>query len=679
VANRIGVDVGGTFTDFVMYDDETGQVTVAKGPTTPASPDVGIVEVVSEATDAQSLGASEYFMHGTTVGINALVERKGAVVGLLTTEGFRDLLELRRGDRPAIYDNRWKAPFPLVPRRLRRSVEERMRADGSVERELRGEDVAAAAELFKEEGVDSVAIVFINAYANPVHELAAAEALRGAGFEGEISLSHQVSGEFREYERTSTTVVDAYVRPRITGYLKSLEQGLGTNGFDGECLITRSGGGAISFAEAAGRPFETIMSGPVAGAVGAGQLCRNLGIQQGITADVGGTTFDTCLIIDGRPHVKYEGSVDDMPIQSTWVDVRSIGAGGGSIAAVDVGGLLRVGPQSAGAQPGPICYRRGGTAPTVTDAAAVLGMLAFGELAAGVHLDIEAASAALAALGEELSLGLDEVACGVMAIASAAMANAIRSVTIEQGEDPRGASILAYGGAGPLFGTLLAKELGIKQIVVPNFAGNFSAWGLLEQDLTREAAVTRIIALDDEGIGRVNAELDDLYAGLSRGESADGGPGEVREPALDLRYVGQEHTITVRPPSAVGSIDGDRAELEKAFNDEYERSFGHALTGAVEVVSVRATVRTPIEQAKYTLGDTRPVESEGKTLSAFSFTAGERREFAVVDRAALEVGATVAGPLIVVEDTTTTYVDAGFELELDPSGALFIRDTEVGE
>jgi N-methylhydantoinase A len=661
-----------------MYDDETGKVTVAKGPTTPASPDVGIVELVEQATDAQLLGQTEYFMHGTTVGINALVERKGAVVGLLTTDGFRDLLELRRGDRPALYDNRWKAPYPLVPRRLRFPVGERMLASGEVERPLDADDVATAAEAFREEGVDSVAIVFLNAYANPAHELEAAKALRELGFEGEISLSHQVSGEFREYERTSTTVVDAYVRPRITGYLQSLERGLGTNGFGGECLITRSGGGAISFGEAAGRPFETIMSGPVAGAVGAGQLCRTLGIKQGITADVGGTTFDTCLIIDGRPHVKYEGSVDDMPIQSTWVDVRSIGAGGGSIASIDVGGLLRVGPQSAGAQPGPICYRRGGTQPTVTDAAAVLGMLAFGELAAGVHLDIESASAALAQLGEQLSLDVDEVSRGVMAIASAAMANAIRSVTIEQGEDPRGASILAYGGAGPLFGTLLAKELGIKQIVVPNFAGNFSAWGLLEQDLTREAAVTRIGPLDEGGIDRVNAELEELYAGLARVDSDDG-PEEVREPALDLRYVGQEHTITVRPASGNGLIEGDREGLEKAFNEEYERSFGHALTGPVEVVSIRATVRTPIEQAKYTLDGSEREEDSGQTISAFSFTAGERREFAVVNRAALEVGKTVAGPMVVVEDTTTTYVDAGFELELDPTGALFIRDTEVGD
>jgi N-methylhydantoinase A len=339
---------------------------------------------------------------------------------------------------------------------------------------------------------------------------------------------------------------------------------------------------------------------------------------------------------------------------------------------------LRVGPESAGAQPGPICYRRGGTRPTVTDAAAVLGMLAFGELAAGVHLDIDAARGALAELGAKLSLDVDEVARGVMVIASAAMANAIRSVTIEQGEDPRGASIIAYGGAGPLFGTLLARELGVHQIVVPNFAGNFSAWGLLEQDVTREAAVTRILPLDEGGIADVNSELADFYSGLrGRGAAADGRE-QRAEPALDLRYVGQEHTITIRPRCAAdGSVEGGPEAVQRAFDEEYERTFGHRLEEAVEVVSIRASVRTPLEEATYTPGE-RVAEDSSRTLSVFSFTAGERRDFSILERSALEVGQRLPGPLIVVEDTTTTYVDVGFELELGPTGVLFIRDTEVG-
>lgn len=678
MATRLGVDVGGTFTDLVFYDDETGEVIVGKGSTTPASPDRGVAQVISDALGDSPLQASGYFLHGTTVGINALLERKGAVVGLLTTAGFRDVLETRRGDRDAMYDNLWKAPPPLVPRRLRMAVEERIRADGSVETPFNAEDVRRALDVFQVEGVESVAVVFINAYANSSHELAAKDALRKFGFEGEISLSHEVSGEYREYERSSTTVVDAYVRPRVSNYLRRLETTLNDQGFAGECLVTRSGGGAMAFGEAEARPFETIMSGPVAGAVGAGELCRELAIEQAITADVGGTSFDTCLISGGRPQVKYEGKVLGMPIQSPWVDVRSIGAGGGSIAYVDAGALLRVGPQSAGAAPGPVCYRRGGTEATVTDAAAVLGMLAFGELAGGVTLDLDGASAALARLGDRLGLGVDDVAQGILTIANAAMANAIRSVTVEQGQDPRQATLIAFGGAGPLFGTLLARELDIVEIVVPNYAGNFSAWGLLGQDLTRSAALTSIRRLDDAGLDEANTVLETLFGRLRERGGGDLRPTETLEPALDLRYAGQEYTLTVHPPASEGVISAGRDEVEAVFTRDYDRTFGHKLSEPIEIVSIRATSREPLPRKarERALGQS-PAPREQRSIEAHSFARGARETFAVVDRSAIPIGSTLAGPAIVLEPTTTTYVDAGFELEVHPSGTLFIRDLEV--
>jgi N-methylhydantoinase A len=669
MATRFGVDVGGTFTDLIYYDDETGEVFVGKGATDPVAPDDGIAKVVSSTVPEEALRAAAFFLHGTTVGINSLLERKGAVVGMLTTEGFRDVLEIRRGDREEFMDSLWTAAAPLVPRRLRISVRERMRADGTVETPIDTGSIRAAVEVFAAERVESVAVMFINAYANPEHELAAERALRELGFEGEISLSHRISGEFREYERSTTTVVDAYVRPRVSSYLRRLEDGLGRRGFTGECLVTRSGGGAMRFSEAGERPFETIMSGPVAGAVGAGELCRTLGITHGITADVGGTSFDTCLIVDGRPQVKYEGKVVELPLQSPWVDVRSIGAGGGSIAHVDAGGLLRVGPQSAGAVPGPVCYRRGGTEPTVTDAAAHLGMLAYGELAGGLTLDIDGATAALEALGSQLDLDAEEVAKGILTIANAAMAFAIRSVTIEQGQDPREASILAFGGAGPLFGTLLAQELDVTRIVVPNHAGNFSAWGLLGQDLTRSRALTSIRKLDDVGVATSNESLAAMFADLSQ----DGR--DELEPAFDLRYVGQEYTLTIQPPSERGRITASAQEIEQTFKRDYLRTFGHQLQQPVEIVSVRATARTPLPRKanEKPVSASRPEGAQRRSVSAYSFTKGERTAFAVVDRGSLAVGDRVDGPLIVLEETTTTYVDAGYRLDVHPTGTLLIE------
>src|SRR5439155_4366491 len=351
-------------------------------------------------------------------------------------------------------------------------------------------------------------------------------------------LSHRVSGEYREYERTSTTVIDAYVRPRMTAYLARLEERLRDAGFTGALLVTRSGGGAMTFAEAERRPFETILSGPVAGAEGAAELARDLDLGDVISADVGGTSFDTCLITDGRPQVRYEGRVDGMPVQTPWIDVRSIGAGGGSIAFADVGGLLCGGPRSAGAEPGPAAYARGGTEPTVTDAALVLGMLGQGELAAGIRLDRELARGAIVPLAGEIGLPVEDVARGILTIANASMADTIREITAEQGQDPRQATLMAFGGAGPVFATLLAHELGIGRIVIPPYAGNFSAWGLLGADLTQALARTQILPLSDDGLAVARATLDDLFAQL---EPRTGSSPEVR---FDVRYVGQEHTLT---------------------------------------------------------------------------------------------------------------------------------------
>ncbi|HEV7844939.1 MAG TPA: hydantoinase/oxoprolinase family protein [Thermoleophilaceae bacterium] len=677
MASRLGVDVGGTFTDLVFYDHATGEVRVGKGSTVPASPDVGVKRVVSDTLESSELAASDLFLHGTTVGINSIVQRNGAVVGLLTTGGFRDVLETRRADRDEFYNMLWKPSEPLVPRRLRIDVTERVLADGSVHKPLDEGEVRSAAARFIEEGVESIAVIFINAHTFFEHELAAERVLRDAGFEGGISLSHQVTGEYREYERTSTTVIDAYVRPRVSTYLRDLSTSLREEQFDGEFLVTRSGGGSMPFSEAELRPFETVMSGPVAGAAGAAELCRNIDVQLAVTADVGGTTFDTCMILDGQAQVKYQGFVAGMPLQTAWVDVRSIGAGGGSIAFEDAG-LLHVGPRSAGADPGPVCYGRGGVEPTVTDAAATLGMLAFGELAGGVTLDIPSAEAAIAELGKKISLDTERTAQGVIEITAVAMANAIRAILEEVGENPAEAAVLAFGGAGPLFGSLIAKELGAKTIVVPNYAGNFSAWGLLLQDLSRSAARSVLAPLDDSGLEAASNTMRDLRAGLEQriSEASTTLASSARIVSnLDLRYDGQEYFLTIEVPFEDGRIAISTDELAKSFATDYERRYGHALGAPVEIVAVRLTAITPLPKTNLlsnpgTTQEPRPRRS----IDAFSFAHGQREKFEVVDRAELEVGSRHRGPMIVLEETATTYVDADLELEVHPSGTLLLHE-----
>jgi N-methylhydantoinase A len=680
MATRIGIDVGGTFTDLIVLDEESGEIKVGKGPSDPAAVDRAVRGVLSASVDRAAVERAGYFLHGTTVGLNALLERKGARVGLLTTAGFRDVLDIRRllrvdehGDH--MWDHLFKTPDPLVPRPLRLGVRERVLADGTVREPLDRAGVVEAASSFGGAGVECVAIVFLNSHANPAHELEAAEVLRESGFTGPVSLSHLVSGQYREYERASTTVVDAYVRPAVSGYLERLESGLREEAFAGDCLITTSAGGCLSFGEARSRPFETAMSGPVAGAVGASKLCAQLGLPLAITADVGGTSFDTCLLVEGRPRVKYEGEVVGMPLQTPWVDVRSVGAGGGSIASADRG-LINVGPRSAGAHPGPVCYGRGGTEPTVTDAAVMLGMLARDTLASGLRLDVDGAAAALGRLAAELNLEPEQAARGVLRVVSATMAGAIRAVSIEVGEDPRTAALIAYGGAGPLFASLLARELGIRTIVIPNYAGNFSAWGLLEQDVVRSAALTIVSPLDDDGLARAQQTLKQLFARLeSRVETALAGT-VGHEAELDLRYPGQEYTLTVPIALADGRIAESPEAIARRFAELYERTYGHSFDVGVDILSVRAIERTVLPRA---LAPRHPTTNGAgratRTARAYSFAGEAWTEFRLIERDSLAAGARFAGPAIVVETTTTSYIDTGFSAAVHESGALILTDT----
>ena len=679
MASRIGVDIGGTFTDFIVYDESGNKVIIDKIPTTPQSPEKAVVEVIKRNLSRKELEKIDFFLHGTTVGLNSLLERKGSKVGLLCTKGFRDILEIRRGDRDEMYNLFWQPAPPLVPRFLRLEIEERLFANGNVHKKINTEQVEDACNKFIKEKVDSVAIAFINSYTNKDHEILASKILIESGFKGQISLSSMVSGEYREYERTTTTVIDAFVKTRMSNYLNSLKKNLNELGYKGTFLVTRSGSGSMTFDEAEDRPFETIMSGPVAGAEGAGELSRKLNNTNMVTADVGGTSFDTCLIINGRPQIQFEGKILGLPVQSPWVDVRSIGAGGGSIAYLDEGGLIRSGPQSAGAVPGPACYDKGGIQPTTTDAAFYLGMLGEGKLASGLQLNKSLAEKALNSVGSQIGMSAFDAAKGILKIGSANMADAIREITIEQGIDPRELKLLAFGGAGPLMSNLIANELDIKEIIVPPYSGNFSAWGLLGADLLQMNARTKILRLSDEAISECNDILKELFKELEQRQKIDfSTSSQIKEIALDMRWMGQEHTITLKlEDEKDGNISMDTETLKNKFMEEYQKTFGSKLDTVIEIVSTRASLRVQLprksESGKI---DEVGIEVSNSQIECYSFTEDKKIQFDLVARS--KIDSKVSGPLIIIESTAITYVDINYDVNKDSNGNLILVNREIG-
>ena len=677
MSSRIGVDIGGTFTDFICYDESGNKVVIDKIPTTPDAPEKAVIEVIKRNLTKEHLGKVDFFLHGTTVGLNSLLERKGSKVGLFCTKGFRDILEIRRGDRDEMYNLFWQPKPPLVPRYLRLEVEERIFASGAVHTPINNIQLKEVCNKLIEEKVNSIAIALINSYANKKHEVAIEKMLRELGFKGQISLSSIVSGEYREYERTTTTVIDAFVKSRMSNYLNTLKKEMNSIGFNGGYLVTRSGSGSMTFDEAEDRPFETIMSGPVAGAEGAGELSRKLNYINMVTADVGGTSFDTCLIINGRPQIQYEGTIVGLPVQSPWVDVRSIGAGGGSIAYLDDGGLLRSGPQSSGAVPGPACYNRGGTQPTTTDAAFYLGMLGEGKLASGLKLNKSLSEKALNSVGKNLNLNALETAKGILKISSANMADAIREITIEQGIDPRELKLLAFGGAGPLMSNLIANELDIKEIIVPPYAGNFSAWGLLGADMLQMNARTKILRLSKDSIIECNEILEQLFAELKERQKIDfSTSSQIKEVALDMRWMGQEHTITLGLDEKSGKITIDENVLKEKFMNEYEKTFGSKLDTIIEIVATRASIRVPLPR-KSEGGSVleEDIFSSINKISCFSFSENKNLDFEIISRSKINEKKT--GPMIIVESTAITYVDANYHVNIDGENNLLLTNNEI--
>ena len=675
----IGIDVGGTYTDLVAID-EHGTTVFAKSPSTPVDQSVGVMAGLEELARrlklkrADMLGRTDRIVHGTTVATNALLERKGAKVALLTTEGHRDVIEMREGLKDNRYDLRSPPPQPLVPRERRFGVRERLKANGEVAVPLDDRSLDDAIAAIRRSGAASVAVCFLHSYLNPVHELAAVERLARELPEVSISRSSDVLPQIKEYERVSTTIVNAYVRPLVRHYLANLEQRLKEAGFDGSLFIILSHGGMAPVEEASRLAAGTVLSGP-AGGISGGRRCADLvGIPDLVPFDMGGTSTDISLISEGRASLSADGMLAGQRIALRSLDIASIAAGGGSIASVDAGGTLRVGPESAGSVPGPACYGNGGQAATVTDANVVLGYLDAAAFMGGARpLDAAAAEAAVDRVAASLDLERIEAAAGIYRMINLKMADGIRLMTLRRGVDPRKFALLSFGGAAGLHAAEVARELDIKRIIVPTAASVLSAWGMLTSDLryevsrTHYGAAARISADESRNLF---AELEQQATGRLR--AWFGGP-MTTECSAEMRYGEQIFEIDV----ALDGLDWNAAALVEGIEDRFHRRHEELYTYASrdqEVVFVNARVAA-IGEVSQRGQDARPTPSAGVCAPRGTRQAwfGAWREVPVYALDDLRPGHTLAGPAIIEAETTTVVVDTGDRVSVNALGWLDIE------
>ena len=656
----LGVDVGGTFTDAVLFDGTA--LHTAKAPTTPADQSQGVLRAVDEVLERASASASdvERFAHGMTVGTNALLTESGARTALVATAGFEDLLDIGRQNRPSLYRLCEPKPAPLVADELRFGARERTGPGGVIEPLQEGEAdrVAAAVERA---GAEAVAICLLFSYLEPAHERELGTAIRRRLPDVHVSASHEVLPQFREYERCSTTVIDAYLSPLLGRYLERLAAAAGERGLP-EPAVMKSSGGIAPAHEVARAGAQTVLSGPAGGAVGAGVIARLAGGGEAIGLDMGGTSCDVCVVEDGRVRRTDSRSIGGRPIQLPMVDVHTVGAGGGSIGWRDVGGALRVGPRSAGAEPGPACYGRGGTEPTVTDANLVLGYLDAGSaLAGGVELELDAARAGLARLGHELGLDELETAEGIVRVANQEMARALRVVTVERGVDPRRFALLPFGGAGPMHAAALAAELGIERILCPRASGVLSALGLIASERRRDTARTVMLSGPALRRERVAAELQSLREAIGAGlEHAE------PEAVYELRYRGQAFELPI-----LGDTAPDPDALIGAFEDGHERRYGHRNPdAAVELVNVRLALREPGPEI-----EPRAAEAGGLERSSRRARFDGRWVETEVLRGEPAAGGRAAGPCIFELPEATLVLPPGWRARVDEHGTM-IADHE---
>ena len=682
---RVATDIGGTFTDLVYYDfdeesGEAGAVRTRKADTTPPNFEDGVLDTFRKAEIAPQ--AFTFFAHGTTVVINALLARQGAKTALITTKGFRDVLEIARGNRPDLFNFSFAKPRPFVPRYLRREVEERVSHRGEILTPVALSQIAPIVEEFRAEDVESIAICFLHSYANPDNEIAALEEVQRLWPEVSVVASQQLTREWREYERTSTAVLAAYVHPIANRYLALLERKLKDARFGGRPFIMQSNGGIATVQAAADNPITMAESGPASGVLGTIELGKVIGEPNVISLDIGGTTAKCALVKDATLRITTEYRIEwtrtyaGYPMQVPVVDMVEIGNGGGSIAWLDEGGKLHVGPKSAGAMPGPVAYGRGGTEPTTTDAHLLTGRIDTEYFLGGeIVPDMDGVRRAFSVLADQLGCGVEEAARGVIRIANANMVNALKLVSLNKGHDPRDFTLIAHGGGGAMHAVALAAELGIPKVVIPVNSSVFSAWGMLVTDLRRDLIRTHVVRLGETAPADVAAVFDEMERAAAAQFAADGIAAErVRfQRFADARYWRQEHTVKIEFPA--GDIDAAAiAEATARFHDGHEREYTFRLDKDVEIVNYHLAAIGVVPKPELAT-----LEPAGRTLEEASRGSREVdfddqgvHASTIYDRERLDPGAHMVGPVVIEEPAATLLVPPGNAVRVDGYGNLVV-------
>ncbi len=679
---RVAADIGGTFTDVVIFDEASGSLVLAKALSTPVELARGVLDGLTKAS--VPFDGITTLIHGSTVVVNAIIERKGAKTALVTTKGFRDVYEIGRINRPESFNPRFRKHRPLVPREDIFEVTERMLADGSVRTPFDEQEAREIARIITEEGFEAVAVLFLHSYRAPQNEIRMCEILRETEPKLFVSASHELSREYREYERTSTVAANAYVGPKVSAYLGDLERRLHDHRFTGNLMIMQSNGGLSDVEMARRQCIQMMESGPAGGVVGTMALCELLDLDAAIAFDMGGTTAKACVIRRGEPSLSPDyfigGYNEGLAIRIPVLDIVEVGTGGGSVAWLDEGGGLHVGPRSAGAEPGPASYGRGGTEPTVTDANVILGRLSPERFLGGeMRLDRGAAEKALRErLAEPLRVNLERAASGTLQVATSAMANAVRHVTLERGLDPRDFTLVAYGGGGPLHAASVAKELSIGKVIIPQAPGHFSALGMLMADLRRDYVQTLFQRMDDLEMFALEDQFRKLEDEGRAALEASGIPTDriVFERAADMRYVGQEHAVAVRMPAHVGD-ETARAEIKRLFDEAHDLRYSHsAPEESADIVSLRVSAIGRLSKpqvSRIAAGGKNPPAEAKRGFRNIIFEAANPVEAAVFDRAKLLGNNIIPGPAIIEETASTTVIEPGDTVTVNEYGHLVME------
>lgn len=683
---RIATDIGGTFTDLVLYnfDSQTGafkNIQAFKTDTTPPHFEQGILNAID--LTGIDLKEVDFLVHGTTVVINALTERKGAKTGLITTKGFRDVLEIARANRPDLFNFNFVKQPPFVPRYLRLEVEERITYKGEIHQALNQEDVKKAAEIFKEEGVEAVAISCLHAYQNPAHEQKIAALLQELLPNVSIICSHEVNREWREYERTSSTVLSAYVMPITQNYLNNLEEKLGTKGLQSSPHLMQSNGGITTLSDVKKNPITIVESGPASGMLGAAELGKVIGRKNLIVLDIGGTTAKCSLIENGLLKITTNYKIEQSrtqagyPIQTPVIDIVEIGNGGGSIAWVDAGGKLHVGPKSAGASPGPVAYGKGGKSLTTTDANLFCGRIHPDFFLGGkAKPDTESLQTAFGEMASQLNTDTSEVANGILNTANANMVNALKLISVNKGYDPRDFSLVVIGGGGALHAVFLGEELQIPEIIVPRNAGVFSALGMLLSDFRRDFLRTNVMVMQEENIPILNTILEEMEAHAAEEYQKDNFSGKdiQFQYYADMRYAGQEHYVKV-PLQEKITNSASLEILIQAFHKAHQKQYTFELESPVELVNLHLTATIPIQKPIFPKLEKTGDSSEPSIFAESEVDFGKfgKMNAKIIERETLHAGTSLSGPAIIAESATSTVLPKDFELKVDDWGNLIIQ------